>query len=175
MSNHDTTRFIEILRQLQTTGFRDLAGSRITADVPVSERLLNELIATSIPPDAPVRNVAIRPEGGDRFSVRIVPKMALIPAITLRLMIEAQPRLPDAAVLVLRMATLSGLFGLASGAIAGMLPPGVRLDGERILVDLREIARQRGFAPAFEYLTDLQIHSDEGRLVVHVDAGVSSR
>jgi hypothetical protein len=175
MSNHDATRFIEILRQLPTTQFRDLAGTRITADVPVSERLLNELIAAAIPPDAPVRNVTIRPEGGDRVSVRIVPKMSLIPAITLRLVIEGQPRVPDAAVLVLRMATLSGFFGLASGAISGMLPPGVRLDGERILVDLREIARQRGFAAAFEYLMDLQVHADEGRLVVHLDAGVGSR
>jgi hypothetical protein len=157
---------------LTTTRFRDLAGARFTADVPVSERLLDELIAVSIPPDAPVRSVAIRPEGGDRLSVRIAPKMSLIPAITLRLVIDAQPRLPESAVLVLRMATLGGLFGLASGAIAGMLPPGLRLEGDRILVDLREIAAQRGFADVFEYLAALQVHSDEGRLVVHVDAGV---
>ncbi|HEY0874744.1 MAG TPA: hypothetical protein VGD94_14825 [Vicinamibacterales bacterium] len=175
MSNQDATRFIEILRQLTTTQFRDLAGARVTADVPVSERLLNDVIATSIPPDAPVRNVAIRPEGEDRFSVRIVPKMALIPAITLRLAIEAQPRLPESSVLVLRMITLGGLFGLASGAIAGMLPPGVRLEGERILVDLRDIAAHRGLADLFEYVMALQVHSDAGRVVVHVDAGVPPR
>lgn len=175
MSKHDATRFIEILRQLTTTQFRDLAGARVTADIPVSERLLNELIATSIPAHAPVRNVAIQPETGDRFSVRIVPKMTLVPAITLRLLIEAQPRLPESPVLVLRMVTLGGLFGLASGAIAGMLPPGVRLEGERILVNLREIAAQRGAAEAFEYLTELQVHADGGRLVVHVNAAVGAR
>jgi hypothetical protein len=76
---------------------------------------------------------------------------------------------------VLRMVTLGGLFGLASGAIAGMLPPGVRLAGERIEVDLREIAAQRGFADGFQYLTALQIHADEGRILVHVDAAVAPR
>lgn len=175
MSNHDAARLIEILRQLTTTRFHDLAGARVTADVPVSERLLNELIASAIPPHAPVRTVAIRPEAGDRFSVRIVPKMSLIPAITLRLLIEAQPRLPDSAVLVLRMMTLGGLFGLASGAIAGMLPPGVRLEGERILVDLRAIAAHRRFAEVFEYVTAIQVHADEGRAIVHIDAGVTPR
>jgi hypothetical protein len=175
MSNHDATRLIEILRHLPTTQFRDLSGTCITANVPVSERLLNELVAAALPPDAPVRTVAIRPEGGDRLSVRIEPKMAFIPAITLKLLIEAQPRLPESAVLILRMATLGGLFGLAGGAISGMLPPGVRLDGERILVDLREIAATRGFSDVFAYLTALQVHSDEGRLVVHVEAGVGPR
>ena len=172
MSNQNPARLLELLRHLQATGFRDLAGTRITADVPVSEHLVNDVLATSLPPDAPVRSVAIRPEAGDRFSVRIVPKAALIPAITLKLQIEAQPQLPDSAVLVLRMATLGGLFGLASGAIAGLLPPGVGLDGERILVDLRAIAAQRGVAELFDYLGALRIRSEAGRILVHVDAGV---
>ena len=73
---------------------------------------------------------------------------------------------------VLRMATLGGLFGLASGAIAGLLPPGVGLDGERILVDLRAIAAQRGVAELFDYLGALRIRSEAGRILVHVDAGV---
>ena len=171
MSNQNPARLLELLRHLQATGFRDLAGTRITADVPVSEHLVNDVLA-SLPPDAPVRSVAIRPEAGDRFSVRIVPKAALIPAITLKLQIEAQPQLPDSAVLVLRMATLGGLFGLASGAIAGLLPPGVGLDGERILVDLRAIAAQRGVAELFDYLGALRIRSEAGRILVHVDAGV---
>jgi hypothetical protein len=173
MSNPDSSRLSELLRRLQATRFRDLAGSRITADVPISETLLNQLIASSLPQTAPVRSVAIRPEAGDHFSVRIVPKMALIPAITLKLVIERQPELPESPILQLRMATLSGLFGLASGAIAGMLPPGVRLEGERILVDLRTIAAERGFGEVFDYVAAVQVHSDEGRVVLHVNAGVA--
>jgi hypothetical protein len=172
MSNSDGTRIIEILNELRTTRLRDFAGARISAAIPVSARLINELIAASIPAEAPVRGVSIQPEGGDRFSVRIVPKMALIPAITLKLLIEGQPRLPGSAVLELRMATLSGLFGLASGAVAGMLPPGVRLDGERILVDLRELAARRSAGDLFDYLERLQIHAEEGRVLLHVDAAV---
>jgi hypothetical protein len=172
MSNQDATRFIEILRQMATTRFRDLAGARLTADMPVSERLVNELLAVTLPPGAPVRTVTIHPEAQDRLTVRIVPKMPLLPPFALKLAIEGQPRLPVSPVLVLRMVTLGGLFGLASGAVTGMLPPGVRLEGERILVDLRSIAATRGFADLFDYLNDVQVHSDDGRLIVH--AGVAS-
>lgn len=165
----------EILRQLQTTRFRDLAGARITAVTPVSEALVNQLIAASLPANAPVRSVSIVPEAGDHFSVRIVAKAALIPAITLKLAVDQQPRLPGSPVLTLRMVTLGGFFGLASGVIAGMLPPGIRLEGERILVDLRAMAAQHGASDLFDYLTDLQVHTDEGRVVLHVDAAVNAR
>jgi hypothetical protein len=70
------------------------------------------------------------------------------------------------------MVTLGGLFGLASGAIAGMLPPGVRLDGERILVDLAALAAQKGHGELFGYLRRLEVHTEPGRLILQVDAGV---
>ena len=175
MSNPDAARFAEILRQLQNTRFRDLAGSRVTAVTPVSEDLVNQIIAASLPANAPVQSATIRPEAGDRFSVRIVFKAALIPTITLNLAVEEQPQLPASAVLTLRMVTLGGFFGLASGALAGFLPPGVRLNGERILVDLRTMAAQRGAGEIFDFLTGLQIHTAEGRVVLHVDAAVDGR
>lgn len=163
----------EILRHLTTTRFRDLAGTRINTVVPLSEAFVNELVTSTLPASAPVRSLTIQPEAGDHFSVRIVAKAALIPPITLKLAIEQQPRVPGSAVLTLKMVTLGGLFGLASGAIAGFLPPAVRLEGERIFVDLRELAARRGASEAFDYLTNLQIHTDAGRVVLHVDAAVA--
>ena len=161
-----------IVHALRASRFRDLAGARASASVPVAEPLLNTLIASSLPQNAPVRSVTVHPEAGDRLAVRIVARAALIPAITLKLAIEAQPRLPDSPILVLRMVTLGGLFGLASGAIAGMLPPGVTLAGERILVDLVMLAQQRGHGVVFEYLERLEVHTEQGRLLLLVDAAV---
>jgi hypothetical protein len=163
---------LDLVRRLRASGFRDLSGARVTAAVPVSESLLNELIALSLPSNAPVRSVSIRPDAGNHFAVRLVPKAALIPPITLKLVIDQQPQLPSRPVIVLRMVTLGGLFGLASGAIAGLLPAGVTLQGERILIDLQTLAAQRGAAEAFEYLTAAQIETEAGKVVLHVDADV---
>jgi hypothetical protein len=171
-ARHVPNRWSDILRHLQSSRFRDVAGTRLAGTVQLAEHLVNELLAASLPPEAPVRSVTLHPETSGRFSLRIVPKAAFIPGITLKLAIEEQPRLPESAVLVIRMATLSGLFGLASGAVGGMLPPGVKLDGDRILVDLRAIAAQRGLAHLLDHLVQLAVTTDEGRLVLHFDAAV---
>ncbi len=166
----NSNSLIEILTRLRSTGFRDVAGARIAADLPVPARLINDIVAASLPPGAPVREVSINPEAGDRFSVRITPRASLLPQLTLRLEIERQPDFPSVPVLVMRMNTMSGLFGFASGAIAKMLPPGVRLEGEHILVDLGALAAQQGLAEMLPYVRRLEIHSEDGRVIVHVEA-----
>ena len=140
----------------------------------MSERLIDEIVASAVRPGGPVREVRVHPLPGDAFSVRVAPRASLLPSITVRLEIDRQPELPASPVLVLRMATMGGLFGLASAAfpIAGMLPPGVRLDSDRILVDLRAIAADRGAADLLEYVTGLQLHTEEGRAVLHVDLSI---
>ena len=166
--------FLEILRHLQETGFRDLAGTRVSGTVPVSERLINEVVASALPRGAPVREVRVQPLPGNRFSVRVSPRAPLLPTVTLKLEIERQADLPSSPVLVLRMATMGGLLGIAGAAlpIAKMLPPGVRLDADRILVDLRTIAAERGAADLLQHVTRLRVNTEEGRVVLHVDLAV---
>jgi hypothetical protein len=163
-----------ILMSLRDARFRDLAGARAGAFIPIPEGLLNAVVAATMPPNLPVRAVTVRPEAGNRFSVRIAPKAGFLPQLTLRLEIEKQPQFPSAPTLVLRMATMGGLLGLAGAAfpIAQMLPPGVRLDGERIVVDLRELAHREGVVDLLDLVKDLQITTEPGVVLVQVDAGV---
>lgn len=169
------SELIQILNHLQTTRFQDVSGTRLSATIPASERLVNELVAATMPRNLPVREVSVRPEAGNRFSVRLTPRASMLPQLTLKLEIEKQPEFPASPVLVLRMATMGGLFGLAGAAlpIGNMLPPGVRLDGERILVDLRAMAAQHGYGAYLEYVRDLRITTEPGRVLVHLNAGVS--
>lgn len=166
-----------ILLNAREARFRDLAGTTINATVPVSERLLNEIVAATLPKNVPVRDVRVHPEPGNRFSVRIAPKAAFLPQLTLKLDIERQPQFPTQPELVLRMATMGGLLGFASAAfpIASMLPPGVRLEGERIVVDLRALAHREGVLDLLELVKDLQITTEAGRLIVRVSAEAAPR
>lgn len=165
---------LEILRHLESTHFRDIAGTHVSAAIPVSERLLNELVTATMPRDLPIREVSVRPEAGNRFSVRLTPRVTMLPHVTLKLEVERQPDFPAAPVLVLRMATMPGLFGLAGAALPmdRLLPPGVRLDGERILVDLRAMAARQGLAAYLEYVRELRVTTEPGRLLLHIEAGV---
>ena len=166
--------FIEILRQLQSSRFCDLSGTRVSATVPVSERLVNEIVARSLPPNVPLREVQVQPLPGDAFSVRIVPRAAFIPSMTLRLEVVRQPDLPSSPVLVLRLATMGGLFAFAGAAfnVSSLLPPGVKLDADRVLVDLNQIAAQQHAADLLEHVTRLRVNTVEGRVVLHADIEV---
>ena len=172
MSNYSS--LAEILRQLQSTQFRDLSGTRVSATIPVSERLVNEVVTATLPPNLPLRDVHVQPLAGDAFTVRLVPKAALLPALSLRLEIIQQPELPSTPVLGLRMATMGALFGLASAAfpVARILPPGVRLDGDRITVDLVALASRAGAADLLPHLAGLRVNTEDGRVVLHADIAV---
>ena len=165
---------LAILQHLQSTGFRDLAGADVTATVPVSERLINEFVAAAVATNRHVREAHVHPEAGDRFSVRVSPRATMLPSITLKLEIARQPALPQSPELVLKMATMGGLFGMAAAAlpIAQMMPAGVRLDGDHIHVDLRTFAAQAGAADALQYVKDLRITTDPGRVTLHLHARV---
>ena len=162
---------LAILRSLQATQFRDLAGSQVSARVPVSERLINEVVALTLPTNVPIREARVHPEPGDRFSLRVTPRSAFLPALTIKLTIERQPELPGSPVLVLRMATLGGLVGLASTIfpIAKMLPPGVRMEGDLIHVDLPALAAERGLADVFQYVRQLRVTTEDGRVIVQAE------
>jgi hypothetical protein len=140
----------------------------------VSERLINEIVATTIRQGGPVREVGVHPVAGNAFSVRVAPRASLLPSLTVRLEIERQPDLPSSPFLVLRMATMGGLLGFAGSAlpIGNMLPPGVRLEGDRIVVDLRAIAADQGSAGLLEHVTQLRVNTEEARVVLHLDLAI---
>lgn len=164
--------FAEIFNRLLATQFRDISGAHFSGTIPVPERMINEAIAASLPAGGHVREVQVRPERDDRFSVKITPRSGFFPSITLKLAIERQPEFPNTPVLVLRLETMGGLLGFAGGAIGNMLPPGVRLDGDRILVDLRAMATQRGFGDFLQFVRQLRVNTEEGRVILQVDAAV---
>lgn len=169
-----TGDLLAILQSLRSAGFRDLSDARLSATVPIAERLINDIVATTLPTSLPVREVHVHPEAGDAFAVRLSPRSGLLPSLTVKLTIHRQPSMPHDPVLVLRLGTLGGLIGIAASAlpIAPMLPPGVRLEGEFVHVDLAAIAAQQGFADVLDFVRTLRITTEPGRAILHLDAAV---
>jgi hypothetical protein len=122
-----------------------------------------------------VRDVDVRAHAGNTLSVRIkLSKPAIMPPITIKAAIERQPQLPSNPALVLQILTGGALLSLAGTAlrIVDVLPPGVTLDGDRLLVDLFTILTQRGAEALLPFLEQLEIGCEEGRFVVVVRAGL---
>lgn len=62
----------DLFAHLQSSGLRDIAGSRVSARIPVSSSLINQLVAEALRgTTAPVRAVDVRPKRGDQFDLVI--------------------------------------------------------------------------------------------------------
>lgn len=167
-------RLTALLDDLRRSRFADLRGARAAASIPVPEPLLNRLIAAAIPPSAPVRDVSVHPKAGNRFGVRAkIGRLDFLPALTLTAEIVRQPQLPDTP-LVLRISSLPGLMSLvgAAASLASILPPGIRLDGQHLFVDLRAVLERAGYAELIPYLEDVRIATEEGKALLDVSVRV---
>jgi hypothetical protein len=169
----------QLVAQLQASGFQDVAGTRLSARVPVSGALLNQIIADALRgTSAPVRSVRVRPLAGERFEAVVTTSMPFVPPLTVHVAVDQQPRFPASPFLVLRWSFLGGLGAIASrfvGALEGRLPPGIRLDGDRIVIDIAAIVRRSGRADVVDlvrYLTLLEIHTVDDRAVIEVELAV---
>ena len=163
-----------LLEQLRAARFAELTGARAAASIPISERLLNELIAASMPPSAPVRDVSVQLIPGNRLRARArLRRIDFLPPIALSLEIERQPE-PPASPLVLRILSLPRLFSLAGAALAwtSALPPGVTLADERLYVDIWQLLEHQGYGEVLAYVQRLRIGTEEGRLTVDIGMGV---
>jgi hypothetical protein len=161
--------FLALFAEQERQGFVDLAGSEGQAAIRVSERLLNTIIAEQLRGWWSIREVRVSPRAGDTFGVRlVVAKPSFIPPISLGVSIDKQPALPEDPVLALTLSGVGGLLRFAGPAAAFMnvLPPGVRMEGERVFVDIRAALAPHGLMAVLNYVESVRLTTEEGFLVV---------
>lgn len=166
---------MRLLEDLRASRFAPLAGARVSATIPVDDRLLNALIAASLPAGAQVRDVTVESRLSNRLRVSArLTRAEFFPPISLTLEIERQPVLPHAP-LVLRVLSLPALMSLAGAALSPstLLLSGITIHDQRVQVDVAVLLEQAGFGEVVPYVESLQITTAEGRLVLDVTLRVA--
>ena len=166
--------FLALFAEQERQGFADLAGSEGQAAIRVSERLLNAIIGEELRGSTSIRELHVSPHAGNRFGVRIVLAKSFLPPISLDVAIDKQPSLPGDPVLGLTLSGLGGLLRFA-GPVAGFLktlPPGVRMEGDRVFVDIRAALAPHGLTSVLNYLQEVLVVTEEARLLVLFKASV---
>ena len=166
-------RLLAILEQLRASRFAAIQGTRASLSIPVPEPLLNQLVATMVPASAPVRDLHIRPQAGNRLAVRArASRLEFLPPVTITLQIEQQPQLPDTP-LVIRILSLPGLLSMASSLLSpSSLPAGIRLDRDRVVIDVRQLLELKGLGEFVPLIERLHVASEDGRLRLDVDVKI---
>jgi hypothetical protein len=165
-----------LIAALQRNNFEELAGAYATVRLPVPDRLVGPAVSERLSGDGVIRTLEVQAHAANEFAVRVrLRKPALLPPISLRFRIEQQPQLPASPVLTLLLAP-TGLGALAGPALRFLdtLPQGITVEGHRVLVDLRVLARRYGIV-AFDYLTAIDVATEEGRFIVTAAAALPAR
>jgi hypothetical protein len=163
------------LYQILGPNLRDISGSTVTGEVPIADSLINRFIADALAArQAPVTAVQLESRDEGRLLAHVTlrgPKF--IPPVTVAIHVEEQAQFPDAPVVVLRWSLPKlGLLGnMAAPFISQLtsLPPGIRIDGERVLVDVAEMLRARGLGETVRYIRRLDIGTRSGQVVVRFE------
>jgi len=161
----------ELLELQLQAGFPDFAGTDVAATIPVSDRVINELIAGLLPVGGKLREVQVETEEGNRLTVRIrLSGPTFLPAIPVTLAIEDQPHFPERPILGLRLSQPSRFVAMAASTLPTMvtLPPGISMEDDRIRIDIRRLLADRNLAGWLGYLTDLQVTTRAGAIVLDV-------
>jgi hypothetical protein len=167
--------WLEQLRRDALSGnIPSLSGARIVADIPVSDRLIGQIIAGKIGSDSALQEVDLKAEEGRaRVTVKVA-RPSFLPPLSAVLTVERQPDLPVSPVLVLRVGMMPGVAALLGAGISlvSVLPAGLRLEGDRLFLDVPALLSDRGYAWLLPYLRALSISFVTGRVVCHVEAGI---
>jgi hypothetical protein len=165
------------LREQLGIEWDDLAGTWLSGELPLTATLVNRLIATRLAgKSAPVHAVVVEPLDQNVVDVHVTPKSRWLPAIRVQALIEQQPELPASPVLRLRWRIPgTGPLALFAGPfIANLksLPPGVRIDGDLVFVDLSQALAAQGLSEVLQYLRALRVDTRRGVFVVKFEFGV---
>ena len=98
----------------------------------------------------------------------VLAKPSFLPPINIDVLIERQPLLPESPVLVLKLAGIGGLtrFVGPAAAFLNVLPPGIRMTGDLVHVDLAAFLQQHGLAFVLPLVEEVRLNTDDGAVRV---------
>ena len=159
----------EIIQRLIRDHFSELAGLAIEATLPVSERLVTEIVGMAIRGNKTISYCRVAISRQNRISVNLkTPRWPWPLELTLRL--ERSVDVTRSPVLLAQLENKVLLGRL--GSFFKALPVGVKLRGDQVFVDLRAFVREPEQRIFLEMVRVVEIKTEEGKAILDIRAGV---
>jgi hypothetical protein len=164
------------LRERFGVDLNELAGANVRGEIPFSDSLLNRLIAQRLENHPQISSVQLEALDGDAIAALLTPRSRLMPPIRVNARIERQPEFPASPVLILRwtIAGMGPLAMLAGPALAFFkaLPQGIRVEADRLSIDLAVLLESRGWSDAVGLIRRAAIHTRRGGFLLQFELGL---
>jgi hypothetical protein len=165
---------LDAARELFGTHLEGLAGGVISGEIPLTIEVINGLIARKLAasPSSPVTAAQIEAHENEAFTVQVRMRGPL-PALKVEMRIDHQPQLPRDPTLGMRWALKGlgplGMLAAPFAAYFNALPHGVRLEGDRVWVDVHALLRAQGAGELVPFLSGVRVITRERRFVIQFE------
>lgn len=161
----------KIFQKLITNDFSDLKGTTIDASIPVPEYLINEIIEALLRGNKNIASIQVSMHPQNQVSANI--KTTLLPwALNLRLRLDKEVDLASYSSPKIRAWLENNRLLGSMGALFNALPPGIKLYGNQVVVDLGAFLQpdQKKYLDLVKFIG---INTAEGKLILDVRAAVT--
>jgi len=164
------------LRGLAGDSFQELAGTSLVGEVPLTNAVVNRLIAERLAASSgAVSAVHVEALDDDRFGAQLSLRSKMIPSIRIVGRIEEQPQ-PQRPILGIRWSMPGigplGMFAGPALTFLNALPRGLRAEDDRILVDVSELLRSQGLGDLLPFIARIEVHARRGAFVLQFELRV---
>lgn len=161
----------QVFKRLVDSNFSDLSGAVLEASVPVPQSLLNEIAVSALKGNESISTMQVEVHAENRLSLQI--KTTLLPWIlNLKLKLDHSIDLASYSSPKIR-AWLENNRALGSlGSLFNVLPEGVRLYGNQVVIDLRAFLPMPEQRRMLDLVKSVNVRTEENILILDIIARV---
>lgn len=161
----------KIFQKIVDNNFSDLKGTIVDASVPVPQALVNELIKAALPGNRTVESIQASVHAQNRVSLNV--KTTLLPwPLNLKLKLDKAVDFASYSSPKIRAWMENNRLLGSLGSLFNALPPGIKLYGNQVVVDLGAFLRTPEQKRLLELVRSVGIQTEEGQVILDIHAEV---
>jgi hypothetical protein len=160
-----------IFQRIIDNNFSDLRGTSVDATVPVPEYLINEIIEAALRGNKNVESCRVSIHGQNQVSANV--KTTLLPwSLNLKLKLDSSVDFASFSSPKVRAWLENNVLLGRLGAFFNMLPEGIKLYGEQIVLDIGSFLQTPEQKRMLDLVKSVGMSTEEGKLILDVKIGV---
>ena len=157
----------KIFQKIINNNFSELQGAAVDALIPIPQTLINELIAATLKGNKNISSVRASVHPQNKISLDV--KTTLLPwPLNLKLKLDTSVDLASYSSPKIRAWMENNRLLGSLGSLFNALPPGIKLYGDQVVIDLGAFLRTPEQRRILELIKTVGIRTETGKLILNV-------
>ena len=154
-----------IFQRLIDNNFSDLAGLTVDASIPVPEYIVNEIIEAVLRGNKNIHECRVSISGQNKVSVNLKTPLWLWP-IHIKLKLESSVDFTNSP--KVRAALENNVFLGKLGALFKMLPEGVNIQGNQVIVDVQAFLETLEQRKMLDLIKSVEVRTEQAKVIFDI-------